>query len=159
MKKQRPPERKTGIWIDHEKARIVQLNGAADPVLITLASGMETRVRYNGEVKAYARFGQSFLGDQEKKQRRQHQQLTRFYKKIIQAVHDDDYFYVFGPGTAREGLVNAMERDHALHGVLVANEPADHMTDTAIRHKTEDYFSGRAFTAWKRQRRKELREA
>ncbi len=52
-----------------------------------------------------------------------------------------------------------MEKDHALRGVVVANQPADHMTDEEIIRKTEDYFSGRAFTDWKRQRRRELREA
>jgi hypothetical protein len=154
MKKNKPPERKAGIWLDQETAFIIHITGEEEPVIKRLKSGVESRVRYPGEVKVMARFGQAYLDDQEKKQRRQRNQREKFFKELIGLIHEDDYIYIFGPGKAKEGLNNAIEKDHSIKGKVVAIEAADKLTRNQMLQKVVTYFNDEAFRSFKKSLRK-----
>jgi predicted type IV restriction endonuclease len=144
MKKLKPPLIKTGIWIDQEKAILIRLEGIKEPVIEKMISGVESRIRIKGEVKASARFGKAFIDDQEKKQRRQRNQRKRFFDEIITRVQHDDCVFLFGPGKAKEELKNAFEKVH-MDARLLAMETADRMTQNQVVEKTVNYFSGNNF--------------
>ncbi len=66
MKKLRPPVRKAGIWLDQENAYVVQMTDGEEPVVKRIKSGVESRIRIKGEGRVSARFGHTFIDDQEK---------------------------------------------------------------------------------------------
>ena len=153
MKKARPPEIRAGIWLDQENAVLVILHGKEEPQVSVVLSGVESRVRIKGEGKVYSRFGSAFISDQEKKQRRQQNQRKHFFREIMDRVQEADYLFVFGPGPAKEGLRNVIEKTRGFKPRLAALEVADEMPEDAVAVKVQKYFLGMAFKAFKRQLR------
>lgn len=153
MKKIRPPEVKAGIWLDQENAWIIKIAGKDEPVVSKLGSEVESRVRFKGEGKVFARFGNAFISDQEKKQKRQVNQRQKYFKEIIAAVPDVDYLYLFGPGRAKEGLLNAIEKTKGLKAKVASLEAADKMTTGEAKAETIRFFNDMVFKAFKRQLR------
>ena len=155
MKRKYLPDKKAGIWLDQEKAYIIRIEGEGEPVLQKLKSDVEIRVRFPGEGKVFARFGNAFLDDQEKKQKRQRQQRHEFFKEIADLIHDADYIYLFGPSIAKEGLNNFIEEDHTIKGKVVAIENADRLTQNQMKVKVESFFKDEVFRNFKKRMRKE----
>ena len=145
MKKMRLPQKKTGIWIDQEKAFLIRLEDDKEPVIEKIKSDVESRVRTKGEVKVYARFGNAFIGDQEKKQRRQRHERKHYFDEIISRVGDDDYLFLFGPGKGKEELKNAIEKEHSMRAKLLAFETTDRLTKNQLIEKTVKYFTSDEF--------------
>lgn len=155
MKKIKPPEKKAGVWLDQENAFIIHITGDAEPVVERLKSGVESRIRYAGEGKVSARFGQSYLDDQEKKQHRQKNQREKFFKQIIGLIHDDDFLYLFGPGMAKESLNNVIEKEHDIKAKVVSIKATDKLTRKQAILKVQDYFNDDAFRLFKKNLRKQ----
>lgn len=153
MKKIKAPVRKTGIWLDQENAYIVTLTDGEEPKVARFRSAVESRIRIKGENKAFARFGQAFLYDQEKKQRRQRNQREKFFKELIEQIREDDYLFLFGPGKAREGLNNAIEKDPDFRGTVVEIRPADKISRNKIVAMTLEFFNGSSFAEFKKRQR------
>ena len=156
MKKKYLPEKKTGIWIDQNEAFLIRLEGDKQPVIQKIRSAVESRVRIKGEGKVSARFGNAFIDDQEKKQRRQRNERKQYFNEIIKAVHDDDYLYLYGPGKGKEELNNAIEKIHDIKGKVIAIEAADKLTKNQLVAKTIDYFSSKEFTGAKNNLKRKL---
>ncbi|HEX4877922.1 MAG TPA: hypothetical protein VFV31_14690 [Chitinophagaceae bacterium] len=156
MKRIRSPEKKTGIWIDQEKAFLVRIEGEGPPVLEKIKSEVESRIRIPGEGKVSARFGQSFIDDQEKKQHRQHNQREKFFKQVAKLVKGDDFIYLMGPGPAKEGLNNEIENDSTFKAKVILIEPADRMTQQQLIAKVETFFTDKLFYMLKRKLKKEM---
>lgn len=93
MKKLRPPEIKAGIWLDQENAFVILLAGKEEPVIKSLKSDIELRTRIKGEGKVFARFGNTFINDQEKKQNRQRNQREKFFRRITGTIAEADYIF------------------------------------------------------------------
>jgi hypothetical protein len=145
MKKMRLPQKKTGIWIDQEKAFLIRLEGDKEPVIKRIKSDVESRVRIKGEEKVSARFGNAFIDDQEKKQSRQRNERKRYFDEIIGKVRDDDYIFLFGPGKGKEELKNAIEKEHSMRAKVLAFETTDRLTKNQLLEKTRKYFDSDEF--------------
>jgi hypothetical protein len=157
MKKIRSPEKKAGIWLDQEVAFIIRMVDEGEPVIEKVKSDVESRIRIPGEEKVSARFGQSYLDDQEKKQKRQRNQREKYFKEIIKLLSDVDYLYILGPGLAKEGLNNAIENDTSLKLKVILSEAADRLTRPQLIARVEDFFHDKLFTQLKRDlKKKEL---
>lgn len=154
MKKTYKPEVCTGIWIDQEKAYLVRYDHSGEPSLEKCVSGVESQVRFAGEGKQGTRFGQAFVDDQEKKQRRQRMQRLRFFRKVADAVERDDYLFLMGPGPAHERLHKLMLERSGFVQRIAAVEPADRLTRQKLLEKVRLYFDGPEFAAWKKAQRK-----
>lgn len=153
MRKKIKTEVKTGIWLDQQNAFITTITGKEDPVTLRVKSDVESRVRFKGEGKAFTRFGNTYMSDEERKQHRQQNQRKKFFKTIISNIRDADYLYLFGPGRAKMGLRNAIEKDKDVRGQVSLLETMDKMTVEEAAAATSKYFSGMAFKSFKRQLR------
>ncbi|HMU46053.1 MAG TPA: hypothetical protein PKC72_06775 [Chitinophagaceae bacterium] len=140
MKKIKHSVKRAGVWLDQETAFIVWLTEEGDTLLKKISSSVESRVRIPGERKVFARFGNTFIDDQEKKQRRQKGQREKFYKKIISLLEDPDELLIFGPGRAKFGLRNSIEKDESFGGRILDVKPADKMTSKNIRSFVADFY-------------------
>ena len=155
MKKKYLPEKKTGIWVDQEDAFLIRLEGKKEPIIQHIRSDVESRVRTKGEGKVSARFGNAFIDDQEKKQRRQRHERKRYFDEIIDIVRNDDYIFLFGPGKGKEELNNAFEKEHAIKAKVILFETTDRLTENQRLEKTLDYFNGEEFKSARRKMRHE----
>ncbi len=142
---------RTGIWINQGGAFIIRITGKNEPVITKVKSGVESRVRFEGEGKMYSRFGNAFIDDQEKKQKRQQQQRRRFFKKIIGLVHDDDYLVLFGPGKAKMELNKALEKEPGIKTKVLGVETSDRMTQNQMKEFVRDFFAVELFSKQKRR--------
>jgi hypothetical protein len=159
MKKIKLPEKYAGIWIDQEQALIIHLSNNIEPVMEKITSGVESRIRIKGESKVSARFGQSYIDDQEKKQRRQRQQRSRYFKKIIKLISQDDYLYLIGPGRGKEELKNAMKKIKDIKIRIIKMEPADKLTENQLIERVTAFYCSNDFRKSKKIILKEIRES
>jgi len=140
MKKVLIPERRAGIWLDQEKAYLIYLTGSGKSIIEKIESGVESRIRIPGEVKVSARFGNAFIDDQEKKQRRKNNQLTKYFKEIIKKISDVDFLFLFGPGDTRLNLDHEIKLCRSCKTKVVSNESADKMTEKQLNKKVNQFF-------------------
>ena len=159
MKKVKLPEHKAGVWLDQETAYIVHIIGDTLDKVEGLISDVESRVRMAGEGKVYARFGHSFIDNQEKTQHRQQNQRQHFFKEILSHLKGADFLYLFGPGQARNGLQRLIEKDHDLAGHIANSATADLMNKRLAVIETLAYFNGEGFKQYKKERRKAMKAA
>lgn len=152
------PEVKTGIWIDQETAYIIRL-AEDEPVIEKIKSGVESRVRIPGEGKNFARFGETYVNDEEKKQRRQHQQRKKYFKEVIAHILHDDFLYLFGPGKGKEELNNAIEEERGFKGKVILIETTDRLSQNQMKEKVTEFFDSKEFRDKRRTYRRQLRAA
>lgn len=137
--------KKAGIWLDFKNAYVFSIDGFNDPVMEKIESGVELRVRIEGESGEFSRSVNYISGEKEKKQRRQEQQKAKYFNELLARIQDADYVYVFGPGEAREGLRKAFKESTHVKGQLAACEISDKLTIKQMRHKVQEFFSGGKF--------------
>jgi hypothetical protein len=159
MKKVKLPEHKAGIWLDQETAYIIHMKGDTLDKVEGLISDVDSRVRMAGEGKVYARFGHTFIDNQEKTQHRQHNQRQHFFKEILTHLKGTNFLYLFGPGQARHGLQRLIEKDHDLAGHVVNSATAGVMNKRLAVIETLAYFNGDGFKQYKKERRKVMKAA
>lgn len=154
MKRVKHPEIKAGIWVDSDNAMVVRMEGQTEPVIQTVESGIESRVRFAGEGKRFARFGNTFMSDEEKKERRLQQQLKKYYQKIAAIISDADYLCIYGPGKRKQELQHFIESNPGHHGWLVECGNAGKMKASLFAVKVKEFFWGQAFNVYRRNKRK-----
>ena len=136
-----------GVWLDHHKAVIVSIGRGEseqeeNPTSITrIESGVMRRVRPSGG----SRTRKTPYGPQEavaegKIEKRYHQELRRYYRKIIGTLRYGDKFIILGPGEAKIELKKELEADKSLVEKLVGVETADKMTHRQIAATVRKYF-------------------
>lgn len=129
----------TGIWIDSKQAIIVKLNNEIQTIE-KVPSGIEGRVRINGEGKQYTRMGKQFFKDEKKDEEKRKHQLTGYFKNVIEKIKDADSILIIGPAESKLGLRKAISQSSiAAKPVMVDAE--DHMTDKQVTAKVKEYFN------------------
>lgn len=155
MKRIKRPDVKAGIWIDTDNAVVVKMEGETEAVISTVDSGIESRVRFPGEGKRFARFGSTFMSDEEKKERRLQLQLKRYYKRITSIISDADYLCIYGPGKRKLELQHFLEHNTGFHGKLMECENSGKVKPSLLLEKVKHFFEGPVFKSWRRSKRKE----
>ena len=74
-------------------------------------------------------------------EKRYHQELRRYYRKIIEALRYGDKFIILGPGEAKIELKKEVEAHKSVAEKLVGIEKADKMTDRQVVAWVKKYFS------------------
>ena len=129
-----------GIWIDTRKAIIVILKGK-EQIFKVVESGIETRERYDGEGKAFGRFGEQFLNDEKARDERFNHQSSSFMTSLLTYVEKADELVIFGPAGMKTELKKEVENHHHLSSKLQSVETADSMTDNQVAAWVRSYFN------------------
>ena len=131
---------KTGIWLDSEHAYLIRLTGSGVEVE-ALESGIETRVRIEGEKKSYSRLGGSWFNPQKKKTKRQKQQTMGYFRRIINKCRDAEEVFLFGPAELPRGLYKMWVQTKSYHGRVHPPESASKMTRNQMIARVREFFS------------------
>jgi len=126
-----------GVWIDHEKALIVQTNEV----------GEEMQVKeLVSELEPHSKAGRSdgehlTMTDQRSHNESRGQEMKDFCKSILGELRDADEIVIFGPGNAKENLKNCIEGDHDLAPKLKAVETTHPLSEKELEAKVRELFS------------------
>ena len=132
-------EKQTGIWLDKEKAIIINLMEGKHTVK-RLRSEITTRERFPGETKKFGRFGNQFLSMESKKRNMVKNQADEYLKNIIQEIKYVDKLVLFGPAEMKTHLQKAILKNSIISKKLVAEEPADNMTENQLVAWVKEYY-------------------
>ena len=132
---------KTGVWIDHRKAVIVEFGPEEHTAIIV--SKAEKHLERSGDSPLKGPYEPLQVPADDKRQRALTGELNRYYDAVIAAVRDAESLLIFGPGEAKGELKKRLEKNK-LGGRVAAVQAADRMTDGQIAAKVREYFSSAA---------------
>lgn len=135
------PGKKTGIWMDQEKAYIISIIENQEPEIEEISSGIELRERFPGEKETATRFGEYIVGEREKKQRRQEHERVKYYKNMMNHLHDVEGIFIFGPGETKHEMAKAIKKAPMLRGKLFAVENSDQLTLNQMKAKVKEFYA------------------
>lgn len=130
---------KAGLWIDHQKATIVYLDGKEESTR-SVESQVEPRIRVTGGSRSVTPYGPQESAAERKREERRKHQLEAYFTQVIDAVRHCEELYIFGPGAAKGELKKRMERLKDLKVRVAAVEPADKMSPQQIAAKVRAFF-------------------
>jgi hypothetical protein len=129
-----------GVWIDHRHAVIVSIQQGKETTL-EVESGVEPRVRLAGGSRSSTPYGPQDIASDGKRDRRHIKQLTSFYRRVIELIHDADEILICGPGEAKLELKKIVDRSSTLARRVVGVETADKMTRRQFAAKVRGRFT------------------
>jgi hypothetical protein len=129
---------KTGVWIDHRKAVIVELGPVEHTAIIV--SKVEKHLERSGDSPLKGPYESLQVPADDKRQTALTGELNRYYDAVIAAVRDAESLLIVGPGEAKGELRKRLEKNN-LGGRVAAVQTVDNMTDRQIAAKIREYFS------------------
>ncbi|MDH4198763.1 MAG: hypothetical protein OEV66_00125 [Spirochaetia bacterium] len=130
--------KKSGIWLDHQKAVLVSLEGE-DCQVQEVQSGAEKHYRHSGGWKSSGScVAQSIVKEQKADERRKHQYHT-FYQNIMKMI-EHGKVYIFGPGEAKKQLKKEMAMVKGSNFEIAAVEPCDKRGNHDIVKKVKSFY-------------------
>lgn len=130
----------TGIWLDSNKAYIIQLQEGAEASLESIESGVEhynIHGGYGGKDKFLAQDARSERGLMQRKK----QQMKRYFETIIEKVQSSEELLIFGPAEAKTGLEKVLAERKDLNKQKRTIETADSMTQNQMVDRVKRFFA------------------
>lgn len=121
-------KKKSGVWMDHANAHLMEY---ADPIVTKVITSDST----HEEKEFTLQKAESFM------QRKNQQQEPAYYKSIAEIIKDYDEVLIFGPTNARIELLNILEADMHFSKIKIKSKSADKMTENQEHAFVRDYFS------------------
>src|SRR5690349_18029178 len=122
-------KKRTGLWIDHEKA------------LIVFVAGKETETKLiNSDIQQHHRQSGVATPADDVRQRETTEQLSRFYDEVISCIRETESLLILGPGEAKGELKNRLEKEN-LGRRIVGLKTSDKMTDKQIVAVVRGHFN------------------
>lgn len=126
-----------GIWLDAEKAYVISVNGGNHHI-VKIESNVESRVRYEGETKAYSRRGGAFFNPSKKRTKRKKHQLNQFMDDLTSKLAGADNLLIFGPAETKNELKKVLLKRKDKPSIKL--ETADKMTQNQMVARVRDHF-------------------
>ena len=128
-----------GIWVDHEKAFIVAIQGDTEK-LTRIDSNVERHVRLAGGSRSGTIYGPQDVASEQRVDRKYDHDLRKYYQNVIRVINDAEQILIFGPGEAKKELEKEIKKSKKLALKIVGIERADKMTEGQIAAKVRKYF-------------------
>ncbi|MCA0931136.1 hypothetical protein LCM02_01655 [Lutimonas saemankumensis] len=131
--------RKLGIWIDQKEANLITLTKKSVQSKI-IYSGIETRIREEGEKKQFGRFGDQYMVDEKGKENRIKEYTNKFLQKIVKELSKADEILLFGPAQMKFKLEKIVSDTPDLALKLKATNTTGNMTHNQKLAYVRDFF-------------------
>ena len=129
-----------GIWMDKEKAHIVNVSAAGEK-MATIYSDLEFFKPKGGSRTRSAKWGPQDVVQDSKYLEREKHQLKDYFKKLVGAIADADAIALFGPAETNEKFRKELMKNHKdLAKKLKTVTKADSMTENQVKALVRDYF-------------------
>ena len=131
--------KRTGIWIDKDKALIVSLEKGKEDFK-TIMSNVE-HFRPRGGSGTRAKGGPQDVVQDSKYMEREKQQIKKYFNDVVAEVKDAEDLVIFGPAGTNEKLRKEINKNHnSLGSKIKAVEKADSMTDNQVKAWVRDFY-------------------
>ncbi|QHI35650.1 hypothetical protein IMCC3317_09960 [Kordia antarctica] len=132
--------KKTGIWLDKNKALIVTLQNEKE-ILNTITSNIEHFRPHGGSGSRQKGGPQDVVQDGKYLEREKHQ-LKEYFKEIISEIKDTEALVIFGPAGTNEKLGKELQHNHSdLSTKIKGIRKADSMTSNQVKALVKDFFT------------------
>lgn len=132
--------KRTGIWIDREKAHIVHLTGDSE-IMETVTSDIEHYHVKGGTGSRFTSGPQDVIHDG-KFLNREKQQFKNYFQAIISKINASDQLVIFGPAGTNNKFKSELDANNKSISSKVKNVvKADAMTDNQIKAWVRDFFA------------------
>jgi hypothetical protein len=129
--------KKAGIWIDSQKAMIIEPNDADIKII---ESGIVSRERFEGESEQEGRFALQFVNNEKVKKNRHQQQVKKFINTVIRETNDMDDVVIFGPSQMKVKLAKEIDKLPGRTTRVTGVEAAQKLSDNQLIAWVKDYF-------------------
>ncbi len=129
---------KTGIWIDHRKAVIVDILAEGEHIE-TVLSNVEKHAERTGDSPLKGPYEALQVPADDKRQRALTGHLNTYYDEVIRKTAAANLLFIFGPGEAKSELKHRLEH-HNSAARIAGVETADKLTDPQISAAVRHYF-------------------
>ena len=134
-------KKQTGIWIDSTKAIIVTFEDGKESVS-EIQSDIENRVHHDKEGDKGSFFGAQHMDSQKTFEERKKHQINSYLKEVINAVHNSEELYIFGPAETKIKLEKKInEEKSTIASKLKSVETADSMTSNQIVAQVKKFYN------------------
>lgn len=127
MKKKNSPCMDYAIWIDLQKAMIACKDEEGKLSTESFQSGIDTRVRHDGEVSNKTRLYGATLYPEKNAQNKLQQQRKAFLKEVVGKLGNVGSIIIMGPADTKYELHKELEKKKAWSNVAVQLKSADKM--------------------------------
>ena len=114
-----------GVWLDHRKAVFFWADANAEMDIKEVESGYQEEgepTDRRGKPDTTIHSGSVAHASLE---HRREEQLKRYYKQLLKALHTASQIYLFGPGQAKKELSTLLDKDKSLRANIVGIDGAD----------------------------------
>jgi hypothetical protein len=129
-----------GVWLDTEKAYIITIEDSGTKV-DKIESEIESRMRFEGETKAYSRFGNQFINPATKITHKRRHQLKHYFENITGLLKEAEEIYLFGPAETKVHLAKHISKEPMLKERIRKVESEDHLTENQMIACVKKEFS------------------
>ncbi len=131
--------KKTGIWIDKEKAHIVTIENEREK-LTTITSDVEN-YHVGGGSKSKSPWGPQQVVHDSKYTDREKHQLKNYFNDIIKIIKNADEIVIFGPAKTNVKLEKEIIKNHkSLAEKIKKVEKSDSMTNNQFIALVKDFY-------------------
>jgi len=131
--------KKTGIWLDKEKALIVTIENGVE-TLNMITSNIE-HFRPRGGSGTRFKGGPQDVVQDSKYLDREKQQLKKYYKSLVTDIKDTDALVIFGPAETNEKFSEELHKNYKrLSTKIKGVKKADSMTENQVKAWVRDFF-------------------
>ncbi|MFT6167721.1 MAG: hypothetical protein ACJASF_002421 [Vicingaceae bacterium] len=122
-------ENKTGIWVDFEKAFIIEANNEQESIT-KIESNIEHFNAHGGP--------QDNVSETRLLERNLHQQ-KEFFSNVINKVKPNNEIVIFGPAEAKINLKKEFQNHNSFKGQTIPVETSDNMTENQMIAWVKEY--------------------
>jgi hypothetical protein len=134
-------KKQTGIWLDYKEANFIELLDGELKQFRKIDSDVDTS-KARGGLANRGKAGGLMVGVSEKTfENRRRNEEKNYFTEIIENVRDADEVVIFGPGEAKDLLVNAIKTNpNHFNSNLKAVMTADNMTENQKVAYVKNFF-------------------
>ena len=145
------PDRTIGVWIDYKHAFLVK---TLEPVSVEELKS-EDHISDENNLTRY----NTTPFSQADKQNHDRLDQQKFFKKVLNKLKTEEYVYVFGPGEAKHGLINLIEKEGKHFPCkIMAIEAADKLSHNQLIQKVKHFFNSLKYEDAKRRLNENVKE-
>jgi hypothetical protein len=134
-------KKQVGIWMNTDKAVLVNLLDGKEDKVQTIESEVESRPHNPRDEKPGAKTGSVLLDMDKKMTQRKIHQLHEYFEKVIHCITSDTgEIFLFGPANTKKHFEKELKKHPVYHDRKLDIEAADKMTQPQMIAKVKKHF-------------------